>query len=78
MKAHIGVNAASGMVHTVVGTAANEADIKQTASLLHGREEAVFANAAYTGVDKRPEWPLPVLTKTSSCLAHLRLSAAAR
>src|SRR5205085_12419797 len=32
-----------------------EADINQTAALLHGREEAVFADAGYTGVDKRPE-----------------------
>ena len=55
MKAHIGVDVASGVVHTVVGSAANEADINQTASLLHGREEAVFADAGYTGADKRPE-----------------------
>ena len=55
MKAHIGVDVASGVVHTVNGTAANEADINQTAALLHGREEAVFADAGYTGADKRPE-----------------------
>jgi len=55
MKAHIGVDVASGVVHTVVGTAANEADINQTGALLHGREEAVFADAGYTGADKRPE-----------------------
>ena len=55
MKAHIGVDVASGLVHTIVGTAANEADINQTAALLHGREEAVFADAGYTGADKRPE-----------------------
>ena len=39
----------------MVGTAANEADINQTAALLHGREEAVFADAGYTGAAKRPE-----------------------
>jgi transposase, IS5 family len=55
MKAHIGVDVASGVVHTLVGTAANEADINQTAALLHGQEEAVFADAGYTGADKRPE-----------------------
>src|SRR5439155_23028100 len=55
MKAHIGVDVASGVVHTVTGTAANAADIKQRAALLHGREEAVFADAGYTGADKRPE-----------------------
>jgi IS5 family transposase len=55
MKAHIGVDVASGVVHTLTGTAANEADINQMAAVLHGREEAVFADAGYTGVDKRPE-----------------------
>src|SRR5918911_1848794 len=55
MKAHIGVDVASGLVHTVVGTAANEADITQTAALLHGEEEDVFGDAGYTGADKRPE-----------------------
>ena len=55
MKAHIGVDVASGLVHTVTGTAANEADINQTAALLHGQEEDVFADAGYTGADKRPE-----------------------
>jgi transposase, IS5 family len=55
MKAHIGVDVASGVVHTVTGTAANEADINQMAAVLHGREEAVFADAGYTGAEKRPE-----------------------
>jgi transposase, IS5 family len=55
MKAHVGVDVASGLVHTVVGTAANEADITQTAKLLHGEEEDVFGDAGYTGADKRPE-----------------------
>ena len=55
MKAHIGVDVASGVVHTLTGTAANEADINQTAALLHGEEAAVFADAGYTGADKRPE-----------------------
>jgi len=55
MKAHIGVDVASGLVHTLTGTAANEADITQTAALLHGEEEAVFADAGYTGAPNRPE-----------------------
>ena len=55
MKAHIGVDVASGLVHTVKGTAANEADVTQTAALLHGEEEAVFGDAGYAGADKRPE-----------------------
>jgi IS5 family transposase len=55
MKAHIGVDVASGVVHTLTGTAANEADITQMAAVLHGRESDVFADAGYTGADKRPE-----------------------
>src|ERR671928_89757 len=56
MKAHIGVDVASGLVHTIAGTAANDADITQTAKLLHGQEEDVFGDAGYTGADKRPEF----------------------
>src|SRR5271154_3212086 len=55
MKAHIGVDAASGLVHTVLGTAANVADIACAAQALHGEEKTVYADAGYTGVEKRPE-----------------------
>jgi IS5 family transposase len=55
MKAHIGVDSLSGLVHTVTGTAANVADIAQTHALLHGDESRVFADAGYLGVEKRPE-----------------------
>lgn len=36
MKAHIGVDADSGLVHTVIGTAANACDVTQGHGLLHG------------------------------------------
>jgi IS5 family transposase len=55
MKAHIGVDADSGLVHTVVGTAANVSDVTQASQLLHGEERDVFADAGYQGVDKRKE-----------------------
>jgi IS5 family transposase len=55
MKAHIGVDAESGLVHTVIGTAANVNDVTQGAALLHGKEEVVFADAGYRGIDKRDE-----------------------
>jgi transposase, IS5 family len=55
MKAHIGVDADSGLVHSVVGTAANVNDVTQAHKLLHGAETAVFADAGYQGVDKREE-----------------------
>ena len=55
MKAHIGVDVESGLVHSVVGTAANVADVTQVDKLLHGDENMVGADAGYTGVEKRPE-----------------------
>ncbi|RRW39454.1 IS5 family transposase, partial [Stutzerimonas stutzeri] len=55
MKAHIGVDEESGLVHSVVGTAANVADVTQVDKLLHGEENMVGADAGYTGVEKRPE-----------------------
>jgi len=55
MKAHIGVDRDSGLVHTIVSTAANVADVTQTGKLLHGKEKAVYADAGYTGADKREE-----------------------
>jgi len=45
MKAHIGVDAESGLVHTVVGTAANVADVTQTGEVLHGEEKTVYLDA---------------------------------
>lgn len=38
MKAHIGADVESGLVHHVHGTAANVADVTQVAELLHGEE----------------------------------------
>jgi transposase, IS5 family len=55
MKAHIGVDAESGLVHTVVGTAANVNDVTQATQLLHGQETDVLADAGYQGVGKREE-----------------------
>ena len=55
MKAHIGVDADSGLVHSVIGTAANVNDVTQGHELLHGEEAIVFADAGYQGVEKRPE-----------------------
>ena len=55
MKAHIGTDRDSQLVHTLVVTAANVADITQTAKRLHGEETQVHADAGYTGVEKREE-----------------------
>jgi transposase, IS5 family len=55
MKAHIGVDAETGLVHSVVGTAANVNDVTQAHKLLHGAETDVYADAGYQGVGKREE-----------------------
>ncbi|MNS89038.1 Transposase DDE domain protein [compost metagenome] len=43
------------MVHSVVGTAANESDVSQAQALLHSHEDHAFGDAGYTGVEKRDE-----------------------
>ena len=53
--AHIGVDAASGLVRTVVGTAANVHDLNVAGALLHGEERAAFGDSGYQGVHKRAE-----------------------
>ena len=55
MKAHIGVDADSGLVHTVRTTSGNVHDIVEANSLLHGQEQMVFADAGYQGIEKRPD-----------------------
>ena len=55
MKAHIGADRDSKLVHTVVVTAANVADITKTSELLHGEEKQVHVDAGYIGVEKRAE-----------------------
>ena len=55
MKAHIGVDAESGLVHTVKCTAANVHDITVAHELLHGKEQVAFADAGYVGIEKRGE-----------------------
>ena len=55
MKAHAGVDADSGLVHSVATTAANAHDVTQAHALLHGEETDVFADSGYRGVEKREE-----------------------
>lgn len=55
MKCHIGVDAGSGLVHTMTVTAANEHDITETAKLLREDDRVVYGDSGYLGVQKRPE-----------------------
>jgi IS5 family transposase len=49
MKAHIGVDSHSKLIHSVVATAANVHDSQVLGDLLHGRETRVWGDSAYTG-----------------------------
>ena len=55
MKAHIGVDAESGLVHAVRGTSGHISDIAEANSLLHGAESIAFGDAGYQGIEKRPD-----------------------
>jgi len=55
MKVHLGVDKDSGLIHSVVTTAANVHDLNPAAEMLHGDEEVVYADAGYQGIAKRRE-----------------------
>lgn len=55
MKAHIGADADTGVVHTVRGTSGNVHDVTEGNSLLHGEETQAYGDAGYQGVDKRSD-----------------------
>ena len=55
LKAHIGVDADTGLVHSMHTTAGNGSDMANAVHCLHGQEQHVHADAGYTGAAKRPE-----------------------
>ena len=55
MKVHIGVDVASGLIHSVQTTSANVHDLTPAPELLHREETLVYADAGYQGIDKRQE-----------------------
>lgn len=55
MKVHAGVDAGSGYVHTITGTAANVHDINEAASLIRKDDEVVYGDSGYLGIEKREE-----------------------
>ena len=55
MKAHIGVDADTGIVHSLSTTAANAHDVTEAHNLLHGGETQVWCDAGYQGGHKREE-----------------------
>jgi IS5 family transposase len=55
MKAHIGVDADSGLVHTVRGIAGSANDVVEANTLLHGQETEAWDDAGYQGAGKHPD-----------------------
>ena len=55
MKVHIGVDADTGLVHSLSATAANVHDITEAHKLLHGEEKVVWCDAGHQGVQQREE-----------------------
>jgi len=49
MKAHVGVDSKTKLIHTVVATAANVADATVLPELLHGEETRVWGDQGYRG-----------------------------
>ena len=49
MKAHIGVDSRTKLIHSVTATAANVHDSQALPELLHGQETRVWGDAAYSG-----------------------------
>ena len=49
MKAHVGVDSRTKMIHSVVATAANVADSRMLPELLHGEETKVWGDQVYRG-----------------------------
>jgi transposase, IS5 family len=61
MKAHIGADADSGLVHSVRGTSGHVSDVTEGNSLLHGQESVAFGDAGYQGIDKRADARVDVI-----------------
>ena len=55
MKAHIGVDAGTGYIHSVTATAANVSDIAEAHNLLREDDEVANLDAGYIGLEKRDE-----------------------
>ncbi len=55
LKAHIGVDARTGLTHSLSTTAANVHDVTETGNLLHGEETFISADSGYRGAQKREE-----------------------
>jgi IS5 family transposase len=66
MRCHIGVDAASGLVHSVVSTAANVHELNTEADRVHGEERVIYGDAGHIGIEKRDAF--------KDCEAEMRIA----
>ena len=66
MRSHIGVDAASGLVHSVVNTAANVHELNTAADRIHGEEHMIYGDSGHIGIEKREEF--------KDCEAEMRVA----
>jgi IS5 family transposase len=66
MRCHIGVDAASGLVHSVVNTAANVHELNTRAERTHGEEHVIYGDAGHIGIEKRDAF--------KDCEAEMRIA----
>lgn len=55
MKCHAGVDAGSGLIHTIEVTAANQHDITVASKLIRKDDSVVYGDSGYLGIQKRLE-----------------------
>ena len=55
MKCHIGVDAGTGIVHTITATSGNVHDIFEASKLLREDDEFAYGDSGYIGIEKREE-----------------------
>ena len=66
MRCHIGVDAASGLVHSVVSTAANVHELNTAADRVHGVERVFYGDSGHIGIEKREAF--------KDCEAEMRIA----
>ena len=55
MKVHAGVDAGTGYIHTITGTAANVHDIEEAHNLIREDDHVVYGDSGYLGIEKHDE-----------------------
>ncbi len=72
MKAHVGVDAETKLIHSVEATAANVADSRVLPDLLHGDETEVYGDQAYQGQAILPALRSPIQRATAARMSFRR------